>query len=160
KSYFLPSIYVDPQNRIYVSFNRSATDEYVRVRYVEDLLADQRSRLLRAGDGARGGSTPVRWGDHSCMCGDPLAPTNVWLCGEYTSAAPIHWWPGIGQIPSTAASPFLVSPIAGAQQINPALLYWDPNLPAGGYILQLDDDSTFAWPVVSADVDTNRYQIG
>lgn len=160
KSYFLPSIHVDPQNHIYLSFNRSATDEYVSVRYVEDLLSDQRSRVLKTGDGARGGSAPVRWGDHSCMCGDPLAPTNVWLCGEYNTASPFHWGTWVGQIPSKADSPFLVSPIAGAQQINPVLLYWDPNLPAGGYVLQLDDDSTFSSPVVSADVDTNRYQIG
>lgn len=157
KHYYLPNIYVDADNRIFAAFNRSGADEYVGVHYIENLSGDVRSRPLKNGEGPRGGSAPVRWGDHCGISGDPNDASKVWMCGEYNTSSPFHWGTWIGNLPSGVPSPAVATPAPGSGQKPPVKLAWDPELPAESYSLQIDDDSSFASPQISVVVDTNVY---
>ncbi|MGB5106822.1 MAG: hypothetical protein WBP29_00260 [Candidatus Zixiibacteriota bacterium] len=143
KHYYFPAIYVDPADRISLVFNRSATDEFVGVWYSEDLLATNSSRLLKGGEGARGGGAPVRWGDYAGIAGDPVDQNKAWVCNEYNAASSSTWRTWIGQIPSAVSKPELSQPAEGATKRSPVAFAWDPINPANVYQFEADDDSNF-----------------
>jgi hypothetical protein len=157
KYYFFPNIYVDPLNKIYLVYNRSASDEYIAVRYVEDLLNDNTSRVLRAGDGPHSGGDPVRWGDYAGVAGDALGQDRVWICSEYSVASQSSWSTWVGLLPSKITKPVLALPLDAAKIPSPVQLKWDQVAPASSYRLQIDDDSTFATPKLDVIVNSNTY---
>ncbi len=157
KNYFFPSVYVDPNDKIYLVCNRSATSEYISIHYVEDLASNSTSVLLKAGESARAGSAPVRWGDYAGISPDPDDQGKAWLCMEYPSASSGSWYTWIGQAPSKLSAPSLVSPADSATTTLPALLAWNPVTAAQTYELQIADNPSFTTPAVDEFVDTSAY---
>lgn len=155
KHYYFPGIYVDPANRIFLGFNRSATDEYVGIWYSEDLIATNSSRLLKAGESARGGSAPVRWGDYAGIAADPVDPGKVWICTEYNGASSSNWMTWIGQIPSAISRPGLEAPSDNNLVRTPVAFSWDAFSPADSYQIQIDDDSSFTSIEQGLSIDSN-----
>ncbi len=159
KHYYFPGIYVDPADRIFLGFNRSATDEYISVWYSEDLLATSSSRLLRAGLGPRGGGSPVRWGDYAGIGADPVDQNRVWICTEYMGSNPGNWLTWIGQVPSAVSTPMLETPVDGVTLRSPIEFTWDILSPSASYELQLDDDSNFTSIDSILLVDSNKVTV-
>ena len=157
KYYFFPNIYVDPANKIYLVYNRSASNEYISVRYVEDLVNDFTSRILKAGEGPHSGGNPVRWGDYAGVAGDPLDQNRLWICSEYSVSSANSWSTWVGQVPSLITKPTLATPNDGVKIPSPVSLSWDVSTPATSYVLQVDDDSTFATPKIDVVVGSNSY---
>ncbi len=157
KFYFFPNIYIDPTNKIYLVYNRSASNEWIAVRYVEDLLNDNTSRVLKAGEGPHSGGSPVRWGDYAGIVPDPLDQNRAWICSEYSPASLNSWSTWVGEIPSKISKPVLAMPADGARVTVPVSLTWDQAASATTYFLQVDDDSTFATPKIEVVVNTNNY---
>jgi hypothetical protein len=155
KHYYFPGIYVDPANRIFLGFNRSATDEYISIWYAEDLLATNSSRLLKAGTGPRSGGAPVRWGDYAGIAADPVDQNRVWMCTEYMGTVSANWLTWIGQAPSAVIQPALDSPDNGVTLRTPIDFSWDVFSPSAKYRLQVDDDSNFTSTNNDLTVDSN-----
>lgn len=157
KYYFFPGIYVDPANRIFIACNRSASNEYIGLHYMEDIMNDPYSKLLKAGEGPHSGGTPVRWGDYSGVTPDASDQGKVWIFNEYSPTAVSSWKTWIGQVPSRIGMPLLAQPANGAVVALPLSLSWDTTLPAASYHLQIDDDSSFVSPAVDSFVSSNQF---
>ena len=160
KHYYFPGIYVDPADRIFLGFNRSASDEFIGIWYAEDLLASGSSRLLKAGEGPRGGGAPVRWGDYAGIAADPVDQNKVWICTEYNGISSSNWLTWIGQVPSAVSKPTLSQPLDNATKRSPVTFTWDTFNPAESYQIQVDDDSNFTSINQTLNVDSNAVSIG
>lgn len=159
RHYYFPAIYADPEDRIHAMFSRSSNDEYIGIHYVEDFLNDPASKLLRAGDGHRNGSSPTRWGDYGGLCADPEDQNLVWFLHEYAGTSGYSWRTWIGQVPSALGKPILEQPADAAQVETPLELTWDSQESAAFYQLQVDDDPAFLSPEIDQQVNANSYEV-
>ena len=155
KHYYFPGIYVDPSDRIFLGFNRSSTEEFISIWYTEDLMATNSSRLLKAGQSARSGSAPVRWGDYAGIGPDPVDPNKVWISTEYSGPSSSNWMTWIGQVPSAISQPSLELPADNDVLRSPIAFAWDSFSPADSYRIEIDDDSNFTSIDHSIVVDSN-----
>jgi len=88
RHYFFPVIQTDIARNAYITFGRSAADEYGQLRQTGRLVGDapntlQGSALVVAGQSAY---TGARWGDYSGIARDPVDSRTVWSYGEYAGA--------------------------------------------------------------------------
>ncbi|MCC6962061.1 MAG: hypothetical protein IT585_02305 [candidate division Zixibacteria bacterium] len=157
KHYFFPHLYVDPDKRIFLGYNRSSAEEYIGVWCAEDLVPGTIGRLIKAGDGPRGGGTPVRWGDYSAVAGDPVDPNRVWVVNEYNAVSSSEWRTWIGQVPARVLAPVQAAPTDASRQRVPIALSWDLLDPATTYVVQVDKDTSFATPDIDVTVSSNSY---
>ena len=155
KHYYFPGIYVDPADRIFLGFNRSSAEEYISIWYSEDLLATNSSRLLKAGESARAGAAPVRWGDYAGIGPDPIDPEKVWISTEYSGPSSNNWMTWVGQVPSAISQPSLEFPEDDAVRRSPVAFAWDSFSPADSYRIEIDDASDFTSIDQSVVVGTN-----
>lgn len=160
KDYYFPNIYVDPSDRIFLGYNRSAADEYIGVWCAEEVAPGAGSRVIKAGEGPRGGGSPVRWGDYSGIAGDPDDANNVWICHEFNTSSTSVWRTWIGRVPAKVVAPNLASPINDERARVPVTLTWDLADPAATYILQVDEDTLFASPLIDTTVNANNLSAG
>jgi hypothetical protein len=85
RHYFFPVIQTDINRNAYVTFGRSAADEYGQLRQTGRLVGDppgslQGSALAVAGQESYNGG---RWGDYFGIGRDPADRRTVWSYGEY-----------------------------------------------------------------------------
>jgi hypothetical protein len=88
RHYFYPVIQTDINRNAYLTFGRSASDEYGQLRQTGRLVNDaagqlQGSALVVAGQGAYSGG---RWGDYAGIGRDPSDARSVWSYGEYAGS--------------------------------------------------------------------------
>ena len=158
--YYFPAIYVDPADRVFVAFSRSSDEEYIGIHYVEDFLNDPASKLLRAGDNHRNGSSPTRWGDYGAIAPDPDDQNQVWILHESAGASSSSWRTWIGRGPSRIGKPTLAAPLDAEQIETPLTLTWDTDESATSYLLQVSTEAAFAAPLIDVVVDDNSYLLG
>ncbi|MGV8966384.1 MAG: hypothetical protein ACOH2F_08900 [Cellulomonas sp.] len=89
RHYFFPVIQTDISRNAYLTFGRSAIDEYGQLRQTGRLSTDpvgqlQGSALVVAGQASYNGG---RWGDYFGIARDPADPRTVWSYGEYAGSA-------------------------------------------------------------------------
>ncbi len=89
RHYFFPVVQTDINRNAYLTFGRSAGDEYGQLRQTGRLATDpagqlQGSALVVAGQASYSGG---RWGDYFGIGRDPSDPRSVWSCGEYAGTA-------------------------------------------------------------------------
>lgn len=110
--YFYPSLAVDRDNNIGITFTRSGETEYAGAYYSWRMNADpagefRPSELIRPGAGNYVvlGSGRNRWGDYMGSGFDPADPSNLWFFGEYASATNQFstWVHGVRFVPFTGA---------------------------------------------------------
>lgn len=92
RHYFFPVIQTDINRNAYLTFGRSAADEYGQLRHSGRLVGDpanqlQGSALIVAGQASYNGG---RWGDYFGIGRDPSDARTVWSYGEY--AGPANSW--------------------------------------------------------------------
>jgi hypothetical protein len=85
RHYFFPVVQTDSNRNAYLTFGRSAADEYGQLRQTGRLVGDppgqlQGSALVAAGQSAYNGG---RWGDYFGIGRDPSDARTVWSYGEY-----------------------------------------------------------------------------
>lgn len=83
--YFFPVVQTDINRNAYLTFGRSAADEYGQLRHTGRLVTDalhqlQGSALVVAGQGSYNGG---RWGDYFGIGRDPADARTVWGYGQY-----------------------------------------------------------------------------
>lgn len=156
--YYFPAIYVDPEDRIHATFSRSSDEEYISVHYVEDFVNDPTSKLLKAGEGHRGGSSPTRWGDYGAIAPDPVDQNQVWVLHEYPSSSG-SWRTWIGRFPSKIGQPALATPADAEQVETPVELSWDLDGAATEYLLQVSLTESFIAPAFQTTVSGNSYEL-
>jgi hypothetical protein len=89
RHYFFPVIQTDINRNAFVTFGRSAADEYGQIRQTGRLVGDpagqlQGSALVVAGQAAYNGG---RWGDYFGIGRDPSDARTVWSNGEYAGTS-------------------------------------------------------------------------
>jgi len=89
RHYFFPVIQTDIARNAYLTFGRSAADEYGQLRHTGRLVGDppgqlQGSALIVAGQESYNGG---RWGDYFGIGRDPSDRRTVWSYGEYAATA-------------------------------------------------------------------------
>lgn len=101
---YFPAISCDPNNNIFVVFNRSGQTEYASVRYTGRMATDsafQTSAQLAAGQGyyvRLDSFGRNRWGDYSGIGIDPTSSSRTaWIYGEYATASN-SWETRIGEV--------------------------------------------------------------
>ncbi len=87
RHYFFPVVQTDVNRNAYVTFGRSADDEYGQLRHTGRLAGDapgqlQGSALVVAGQGPYNGG---RWGDYCGIGRDPSDGRTVWSYGQYAA---------------------------------------------------------------------------
>jgi hypothetical protein len=88
RHYFFPVIQTDIRRNAYLTFGRSASDEYGHLRQTGRLVGDaagqlQGSATVVAGQSAYSGG---RWGDYFGIGRDPTDARTVWSYGEYAGS--------------------------------------------------------------------------
>jgi len=96
-SYIYPSIAVDKDHNVAITYTRSGLTEYAGSYYSTRLVTDPQgfspSNVMVEGKGyyyVTFGGTRNRWGDYLCAALDPVNQENIWLYSEY--AAEINTW--------------------------------------------------------------------
>jgi len=89
RHYFFPVVQTDISRNAYLTFGRSAADEYGQLRQTGRLTSDpagqlQGSALVAAGQASYNGG---RWGDYYGIGRDPADPSTVWSYGQYAGTA-------------------------------------------------------------------------
>jgi len=103
KYYYYPALQSDAGGNLLSVFTASSSTEFAQVRIVGRLAGDplntlQPSQLVRAGGGAQTNASG-RMGDYSGAAVDPVAPSTVWVSGEYIrSTASADWGTYIAQL--------------------------------------------------------------
>jgi hypothetical protein len=87
RHYFFPVIQTDIARNAYLTFGRSAADEYGQLRQTGRLVGDpagqlQGSALIIAGQESYNGG---RWGDYFGIGRDPVDRRTIWSYGEYAA---------------------------------------------------------------------------
>jgi hypothetical protein len=102
--YIFPTLTVDQNSNIAMTFSRSATIEYIGGYYATKYAADppglNPSQPLAEGQGnyvVTYNGTRNRWGDYLGICVDPADENNIWLFPEY-AAATNTWGTMVGEI--------------------------------------------------------------
>ncbi len=157
KHYFFPAVYVDPNDVIYLVCNRSATNEYVSVHYVEDLANNSTSVQVKAGESTRSGSAPVRWGDYAGISPDGADQSKAWVCMEYPSQFSSTWYTWIGQAPSQLIGANPLNPLDQTLTMLPTQVEWSSIAAAQEYQLQIAEDAGFATLAVDVVVGDTSY---
>jgi hypothetical protein len=89
--YVYPSIAVDQDHNLAITYSRSADTEYIGSYYSTKLGTDppglSQSKVMVEGKGNYVvGSTRNRWGDYLSAALDPVNQSNIWLYSEYAAA--------------------------------------------------------------------------
>ena len=102
--YIYPTITVDKDQNIAISYTRTSLTEYAGAFYTTRLASDPPgltgSTLLKEGAGnyvVTFGGTRNRWGDYLGIYLDPVTESNIWMLTEY-AAATNTWGTWIGEI--------------------------------------------------------------
>ncbi len=102
--YIFPTLAVDKDQNIAITYSRSADNEYCGAFYSTRLKNDppglSGSNVLQAGQGnyvVTFGGTRNRWGDYTGIFLDPSDENNVWMFTEY-AAATNTWGTWVGKI--------------------------------------------------------------
>jgi len=156
KFYFFPAIATDHQDKIFLIFSRSATDEYASIYYVQNYDVDQISYPLKVGGGYYGAGSTARWGDYGSIAVDP-DDRSMWLFHEWPTSS--HAWSTwIGQIPGSPRQANLLSPETSYTDSNKVLTFeWENVAEADSFILQIDTDALFSYPDYEFRVDQTSY---
>lgn len=98
--HFYPSLTVDKDNNIAVTYSRSGTNEYIGAFYTSKLNSDppglSGSKLIQAGKAnyvKDFGSGRNRWGDYTGIWRDPSDGNNFWMLTQYAES-PANTWAG------------------------------------------------------------------
>ena len=111
--YLFPSITVDADHNIAITYSRSGDSEYVGAFYSTKRVADppglSQSKVMKRGEGNYfrfGGNSVQRWGDYFAATLDPVNQYNIWLYSEYTAATNVWgtWLTEIRMKPYPGAS--------------------------------------------------------
>lgn len=111
--HYYPSLAVDKDNNIAITYSRSGTTEYIGAFYTSRLNSDppglSGSKLIQAGKSnyvKDFGGGRNRWGDYSGIWLDPSDQNNFWMLAEYAES-PVNTWgawvAGVRLIPFTGA---------------------------------------------------------
>ena len=91
--YFYPTIAVDQEHNVAITYTRSGDDEYAGSYYSTRLSTDppglSPSKIMMEGKGnyrVTYSGTRNRWGDYLGAALDPSNQTNIWLLSEYAAA--------------------------------------------------------------------------
>jgi hypothetical protein len=91
--YLFPSIIVDKDHNIAITYSRSGNTEYVGAFYSTKLSTDlpglSPSKVMMEGQGNYNrfsGNSVQRWGDYFATSLDPVTEYNLWLYSEYAAA--------------------------------------------------------------------------
>lgn len=114
--HYYPSLAVDKDNNIAITYSRSGTTEYIGAFYTSRLNSDppglSGSKLIQAGKAnyvKDFGGGRNRWGDYSGIWLDPSEQNNFWMLAEYAES-PVNTWgawvAGIRLVPFTGAKLF------------------------------------------------------
>lgn len=145
KHYYFPAIATDYQDKVFIGFSRSAANEYVSIRYVENYLLDQTSHSLRTGFGSFGEGTSARWGDYGSISVDP-DDRSVWIFHEWPTASH-NWSTWIGNVPGSPRQTTLISPADAYTDSNKVVTFeWENVGEADSFIVQIDTDALFSAP--------------
>ena len=88
RHYFFPVIQTDINRNAYLTFGRSAADEYGHLRQTGRLVGDPAGQLQGSATVIAGQSayTGQRWGDYNGIGRDPSDARTVWSYGEYAGS--------------------------------------------------------------------------
>jgi len=121
--YLFPSITVDADHNIAITYSRSGDNDYVGAYYSTKLSTDppglSSSKVMKSGEGNYnrfGGNSVQRWGDYLAASLDPVNQYNIWLYSEY--AADVNQWGT--WLTEIRMKPFLS---AYANTLTPNLIY-------------------------------------
>jgi len=111
--HFYPSLALDKDNNVAITYSRSGTTEYIGAFYTSRLNSDppglSGSKLIQAGKSnyvKDFGGGRNRWGDYTGIWLDPVDQNNFWMLTEYAESPVNNWgaWvAGVRLIPFTGA---------------------------------------------------------